>query len=168
MENIELLAAELRRNFSYDPETGVFERIRALGGAKVGYVPSAGSEGYVRVRLCGRTYGAHRLAWLWVHGELPTGEIDHRNGNKSDNRISNLRDSSHADNTANLVAPQVNNTSGRLGVTRHKNQWRAQISVGGKMKYLGLFKTQDEAYAAYLTAKSLHHPSAYLASAATG
>lgn len=162
MSNIAFLAAELRRNFNYDPETGLFTRIRASGGAKIGDVPSAGSEGYVRIRLCGKTFGAHRLAWLWVYGELPERDLDHINGIKSDNRITNLRDVSHAINTANLVGPQENNTSGYLGVTRHKGKWRAQISVDGKMRYVGLFASAEAAHQAYLDAKATHHPSAFL------
>ncbi len=162
MSNLQSIEAELRKNFSYNPDTGVFTRICASGGAKVGDTPGPGSEGYVRIRLCGKTFGAHRLAWLWVHGELPDGEIDHRNGIKSDNRIENLRDVSHEINTANLVAPQSNNTSGHLGVTRHKGRWRAQISVNGKMRYVGLFATAEAAHQAYLSAKALHHPSAFI------
>jgi len=162
MSNLEFISAQLRKNFIYDPETGVFTRIRASGGAKIGDTPRPGSEGYVRIRLCSKTYAAHRLAWLWVYGELPAGEIDHINGIKSDNRISNLRDVSHDINTANLVAPQSNNTSGYLGVTRYKKKWRAQISVNGKMRYVGLFATAEEAHQAYLAAKASHHPCAFI------
>lgn len=162
MSNIAFLAAQLRRNFNYDPETGLFTRIRASGGAKIGDVPRAGSEGYVRIRLGGKTFGAHRLAWLWVYGELPDRDLDHINGIKSDNRISNLRNVSHAINTANLVGPQENNTSGYLGVTRYKRKWRAQISVNGKMRYIGLFATAEDAHQAYLRTKAIHHPESFL------
>lgn len=162
MTNTESLAAELRKTFTYNPETGVFTRIRASNRSKVGDVPKVNSEGYVRIRLCGRMHAAHRLAWLWVHGTLPEQDIDHINGIKSDNRIANLRDVSHAVNTANLVGPQENNTSGYLGVTRHKGKWRAQISVDGKMRYVGLFASAEEAHQAYLAAKANHHPSSFL------
>jgi hypothetical protein len=164
MTDSNLLAAELRKNFSYDPETGDFTRICASNRSKVGDVPRVNSEGYVRIRLCGRMHAAHRLAWLWVHGSLPERDIDHINGVKSDNRIANLRDVAHAVNTANLIGPQANNTSGQLGVTRYKRKWRAQISVGGKMRYIGLYVTPEDAHKAYLASKATHHPESFLVS----
>lgn len=164
MTNSKLLAAELRKTFSYDPETGIFTRIRASNRSKVGDVPRVNSEGYVRIRLCGRMHAAHRLAWLWVNGELPEQDIDHINGVKSDNRIANLRDVGRDINTANIFGPQANNTSGQLGVTRYKRKWRAQISVGGKMKYIGLYATPEDAHKAYLAAKAVHHPESFLVS----
>jgi hypothetical protein len=162
MTNTDLIAAELRKNFHFDPEIGVFTRILASGGVKAGDIARPGSDGYVRIRLLGKTYKAHRLAWLWVHGCMPNGDIDHINGVKADNRITNLREASRAVNTANIFGPQVNNTSGHLGVTRYKLKWRAQISVNGKMKYIGLFATPEDAHRAYLAAKAIHHPSSFL------
>lgn len=162
MNNNDLLAAELRKTFSYDPDTGLFERICSSGRAKAGYVPQPNSEGYIRIRLGKKMYAGHRLAWLWVHGNLPDGEIDHINGVKHDNRICNLRDVSHAINAANLVGPQANSTTGHLGVTRYKRKWRAQISVSGKMRYIGLFATPEDAHRAYLAAKAIHHPESHI------
>jgi hypothetical protein len=88
---MELTQRELKRHLHYNPATGVFTRRIALSyPSKVGEV--AGTLlpiGYVSIRINGRRYYAHRLAWLYVYGEFPI-EVDHRNENRRDNRISNL------------------------------------------------------------------------------
>jgi hypothetical protein len=99
----------------------------------------------------------HRAAWLYVHGKWPNGQIDHINGDRSDNRISNLRDVSHSVNQQNVHRPRRDNASGFLGVTRQKNLWTSQVTVSGKTLHLGLFKTPEEAASAYLEAKRKHH-----------
>lgn len=113
-------------------------------------VGNVGDTGYLRINLCGRMYLAHRVVWLYVHGEWPNGEIDHINGDRSDNRISNLRLVTKTQNARNARRP-VTNTSGIVGVsydTRDK-KWHAYIGVGnGQRTSLGYFATKEEAVAA--------------------
>jgi hypothetical protein len=101
---------------------------------------------------------AHRLAWLYMHGEYPTRHLDHINGIKSDNRAVNLRLASPSENQQNQSA-RKRNTSGRLGVSLHtpSGRWVAQITHNYKRVYIGLFGTVDEAYQAYLRVKAELH-----------
>jgi hypothetical protein len=101
---------------------------------------------------------AHRLAWFYVHGEFPKCELDHINGVRDDNRISNLRECSRAENMQNAGMFKTN-TSGYTGVTWHKQRrkWAAQIWVNNKRMYLGLRESKEDAYALYLEAKAKYH-----------
>lgn len=150
--------------FSYDPETGVLTRIayqtRAREIVPLPEPKPAGclKDGYLRVSLFGRSFYVHRLAWLIVHGEWPD-VIDHINGDRSDNRIANLRSITDAENHQNIRRPKVNNPHGMLGVNWHAGagKFMAQISVNNRSKYLGLFDTAEEAQAAYFHAKRELH-----------
>lgn len=95
-----------------------------------------------------------------VHGAIPDGlEIDHINGDESDNRICNLRLATKSENQQNKRRPRKDNKAGLLGVCwfERAKKWRAQITVNGECKYLGLYVTPEEAHAAYLTAKRELH-----------
>lgn len=159
--NSTLSAERCRDLLNYDPETGtmtlrVKTSIRTPAGTLVG---SDSGRGYLRSRLDGVTYRVHRLVWLWVYGEWPCGELDHINGDKTDNRIANLRDVSRGTNNQNLKGAQRNNrSSGLLGAYRKGVRWQAQIMVNGVGTTLGTFDTPEEAHAAYLEAKRLFHP----------
>jgi hypothetical protein len=107
-----------------------------------------------------RKHLAHRLAWLYVHGVWPTHQIDHINGDHSDNRIANLRDVPPRLNKENLRKAQRNNRVGVLGVRAligGAPRWTAGICVDGERRYLGTFYSLDEAQAAYLKAKRALH-----------
>jgi hypothetical protein len=144
----------LQALLDYKPESGVFIRkVRTSNRIKVG--ERAGSfdkAGYLCIRVHGKTYKAHRLAWLYVHGGMPFGEVDHINGDKADNRIENLRD----------VTKSVNQQNRRSvkGYSRDGNRWKAQIRFGGKWKHLGCYETEQEAHEAYLAAKAEVHTKA--------
>ena len=88
----------------------------------------------------------HRLAWFIANGVIPSGEIDHINQNKADNRLSNLRDVPKELNQRNGTR-KSNNTSGVPGVTWHKQhgKWCAQAVVDGKHHHIGLFREISEA-----------------------
>lgn len=113
----------------------------------------------------GKTLMVHRVAWRLFHGKWPDHQIDHINGNKSDNRIANLRDVTQFVNMQNQTRPHKGNTAGRLGVTysRHRkaNPWRAMIKVNGKNISLGSYSNPDDAHAAYLKAKRTIHSKHY-------
>jgi hypothetical protein len=154
-----LIAADIGRLLAYDAETGIFKWKIDSPRRKSGEIAgSMNKDGYMKVTVMYRTYLLHRLAWLLVHGALPDLEIDHKNGLKTDNRISNLRPVTGSVNKQNLRnAPASNKSCGLLGVTKVKGKWQAQIKLQSKNKYLGLFSTPEEAHAAYLSAKrSLH------------
>ena len=135
----------------YSKSTGLFTwRTSNRKGELAG---TTTSNGYIRIGIEGKQYKAHRLAFLYVTGKWPEHEVDHINGVKSDNRWTNLRDVSVSTNQHNRTEPNT----GRelpLGVTKHKcGRFQAQIFVGGKYNYLGLFSTPEEASAAYVKAK---------------
>jgi hypothetical protein len=94
-------------------------------------------------------YKAHRLAWLYVYGRWPDGEIDHINGDGCDNRIANLREATPAENNYNRVR-RIDNTSGIKGVSWNKRsgQWLVHVGFGGRIVHGGLFDTIEEAKAA--------------------
>ena len=127
--------------FKYDPENGNIYWLDT--GRVAGHV---NDRGYRIIEVAGKRYKAHRIAWTIYHGQPPTGQIDHLNRIKSDNRIINLRDTDTQGNMRNRN-PQTNNTSGQVGVVWHKlkKKWIARIKVNGKHKWLGEFKDKKDA-----------------------
>lgn len=105
-----------------------------------------GGNGAITITLLGRSYPAHRLAWLWTHGEFPPYLLDHINRDRTDNRIANLRPADRAENGWN-ANKKKNNTSGVTGVwaDKRKGGWCAEIFVRGKKHYLGKYETIEEA-----------------------
>ena len=150
----------LKSLLTYDPDTGEFRwRVRRGGSANSGVIAGArNSEGYVQIQIDANKHKAHRLAWLYVHGEHPT-EIDHINRVKHDNRIVNLRSVTHAQNGQNQKRPK-NNTSGHIGVDFHKrsNRWRARIKIDGKLTDIGYFDTKEAAALARANAEQTYLP----------
>jgi len=148
------ITAELvREMFLYNPKTGKF-RTKPRKYAHL-YKPSAGylnPNGYMMCTINRKTYRMHRLAWLYVHGELPANGLDHINGIKHDNRIANLRPADQAENGQNR--------RGVVGASMNKQnkRWRAVIVVNGKRIYLGSFATKEDAHTAYVKAKREMHP----------
>ena len=155
----ELTAEKLRELLHYDPETGIFTRkVSTANRVKVGDVAGClRGDGYLSIMLQRRLYQAHRLAWLHTYGEWPTGQIDHINRVRTDNRISNLRDVTHKQNHQNRSKPS-SNTSGHPGVCWHKlnSRWVAQIKHNQKPIHLGYFSTIEEAVAARKAAEKLY------------
>lgn len=148
----------------YDPETGVFTWLVNRGKARKG--AAAGSlEGrrYIAIRIDGKLYRAHRLAWLVVNGHMPRGELDHINRVKTDNRIANLREVDRSQNEWNKGL-QLNNRSGYRGVSwcAAECRWRAGIKLNGRQIRIGTFDTAEAASAAYWDFANAHVPNARL------
>lgn len=149
---------------SYDSESGVFTRRVHVGKRwKAGSVAgTVNGQGYAQLKVDGKIYQAHRLAWLYVRGSLPVGEIDHIHADKTDNRIENLRDVSGSVNCQNLRMARGLKKSQPLGVTivsrdGASRPFRARIEVGGKAKSLGCYESADAAEKAYVIAKRQLH-----------
>lgn len=151
---------ELKRILNYDPESGIFRwKVDVGNGVKKGDVTGdKKSTGYFRIGLKSKIYQAHRLAWFYVYGIWPEKQIDHINGDRSDNRIVNLRQATNSENNCNKTK-YSNNVSGYKGVSWHKQagKWCAEIWKNYKKEYLGLFNSPEEAYEAYCkAAEELH------------
>jgi len=158
MRNKDITQEKLKQHLHYDAETGVFTRkTKTANMVKIGEV--AGSihpNGRIYIRVLSTPILAHRLAWLYVYGEMPY-MIDHINGNPADNRISNLRVCDRNMNLQNQRKAQKHNKLGLLGVSQKGNRYVAQISINNKIRYLGLFKTPEEAHEAYVSHKRVLH-----------
>ena len=156
---------QIRQVLAYNPDTGdmtwlsrdasLFEGAKRspVIMAKIWNATWAGKPalanialGYRRGAVFGINFQAHRVAWAIFHGEWPKGEIDHIDGDRSNNRISNLRDTSRAENGRNLRM-RSSNTSGYVGVTKEHGckSWRAQVVLNGQCFYVGAFPTPEEA-----------------------
>ena len=151
---------ELQRLLSYDPIAGALtwrkrtqnmfadgkyssqercERWNFRWSGRLAFT-SVDKYGYKQGGVLSKTYLAHRVIWAIVNCEWPSGQIDHINGNKIDNRIVNLRIVNNSENQKNQTIAS-NNTSGFMGVSWKKatKKWYVFIGVDGKMKSLGYF-----------------------------
>ena len=142
----------------YCPETGIFRwKIRMSSRAAEGDVAgTADPRGYRQIRIDGVVMREHRLAWLFVHGEFPEKQIDHIDGDPSNNRINNLRLADGYENHQNEGLSK-NNRSGHTGVRRHAGKWVAGLMVHGKAIHLGRFERFEDAVEARRAAKLVHH-----------
>ena len=167
MANNTLTQERLRAILHYDTETGIFTRIgiaraqtaryagKPTGSVKPGAAGNGG--GYVMVFVDGKAHRAHRLAWLYTTGDWPEADIDHRDGNRANNRWDNLRAATRSENIHNMGL-RARNTSGRKGACydAKRQKWLAQIVVNGKYIHLGRYETRDEAGDAYDAAAKRH------------
>ena len=127
----------------YNPDTGVFTwRCGNRAGKRAG----SNSEGYRLIRADGRLYRASRLAWLYVHGRWPDEQMDHINGNRADDRMSNLRPATAQQNCANLHGANKGSATGILGVSlAHNGKYRVRAGKDGKHFRVGTFATLEDA-----------------------
>lgn len=132
----------LKSLLHYDHTTGVFTNVASRGGAKIGGIAGtvSGAQGYRRIKINGKLYKAHRLAFLWMTGCFPANHVDHINGQTDDNRWDNLRSTTSSQNSRNAKRSHKNQ-SGCTGVyfAATYNYWRAQIRFNGKQNHLGTF-----------------------------
>jgi len=158
-----LTAEEVRKLFDYSPDTGELRwKVSKPGRQRAGNI--AGKQnirGYRDVGINNIRYRAHRVIWLYVTGAWPTGQIDHINGVRNDNRFANLRDVTHAQNQQNLRGPRRPSESGYLGVSWIKNDgifcWQAVVSVNKRNFRSEPYLLPSEAYDAYLKMKRELH-----------
>jgi hypothetical protein len=146
----------LQENFKYDPNTGDFYWIKKAHTRNLTKPISAKSgKGYIQVRtnLSGKskTYDIHRLIWIYMYGSI-TNQIDHINGIRSDNRLCNLREVTHQQNMMNQSKSYSNKTFKGIYLSSSKKRWVAEICCNYKRKYLGSFKTPEQASEAYKNA----------------
>ncbi len=159
MKKSTLTAERLRELLHYDSETGVFKRkISTSNYVRVGDIAGSYVQGYREIRIDGSRYRSHRLVWLYVHGKWPKNEIDHINGVRDDNRLINLREATHTENSYNKGAAK-NSTSGVKGVSwdLRKKKWRAQCTVNGKQYHQGYFVNIADAECAANKFREQHH-----------
>lgn len=166
-----LTADRLRSVLRYQAGTGLFywlprsrdefssERaFAAFNGRNAGKLAGSDSgHGYIQIRVDDIKYWAHRLAWLYATGAWPQGDIDHINGDGTDNRIDNLRDVGVIVNNQNERRARRNNKLGVLGVHCRGSKFAASIMSNRVVHRLGLFATAAEASAAYVRAKRQLH-----------
>lgn len=156
----ELTVERAKELLNYDPLTGIFTwRIGRRGASKDAPAGCKRKDGYVTMEVDGERHYCHRLAWVISYGAWPIEQIDHINGDPSDNRLSNLREASNTLNSQNQRRPRPSNKVGYLGVSWHKccESFRATIAVQGKQHHLGLFATAADAHQAYIKAKRRLH-----------
>jgi len=152
--------ARVREVVEYDPRAGTFTwrvrtSIRIMPGAIAG--TKKADSGYVLVGIDGVQYRAHRLAWFMMTGDWPSGDVDHINGVRHDNRWSNIRVVTSAVNGQNRRRAQRDNRLGVLGVFQCKKRYQAQVKLNGVVTHLGTFDTPEQAHEAYVEAKRRLH-----------
>jgi len=147
----------LKELFNYNPSTGKLTRkitvnYNATAGSTVG---SPHNDGYLAVQISGNKYLAHRIIWLYVTGAFPTEQLDHIDGNRVNNRISNLREATNQVNQQNSRL-RKDNTTGLPGVRWYTqtNRWRADIVLNSKRHHLGYYKDFFEACCARKSAEN--------------
>jgi hypothetical protein len=152
-----LTQERLKELLIYAPETGRFYWRKQHGPVNAGSeAGNTRSAGYRLIAIDKHLHYAHRLAWLYVYGVHPTGDIDHDNGNPADNSIANLRDLPRNKNAHR--ARRRRNPSGFRGVSRSSpGRWRARITLNGRRVCLGSYKTPEEAARAYDEAAREHY-----------
>ncbi len=150
----------LRELLDYEAETGLFRwKNSRRGRVKVGGIAGTSDRsGYQQIRINGKKYMSHRVAWAMSYGAWPTDVIDHINMDKADNRLANLRSATKSQNRYNLDAYK-NNTSGHKGVSHNRKSglWRAYISYDGARRFIGDYAAQADAVAARLDAEARYH-----------
>lgn len=156
-----LTQERLKELLSYDPLTGVFLWKVSLRGrfAKAGSVAGGpDKDGYFIICVDQKLYRAHRLAWFWMTGEWPKGQIDHKDLDKTNNRFCNLRDATKSQNMWNLKC-RSNSATGIKGVQydARRGLYYAKITANGRKTWLGYHKTAEAAADAYRVASIQQH-----------
>lgn len=149
---------ELRRLFAYDGTTGALtRRVSTARNVKAGDAVGTLMHGYLYARVEGRMQAVHRIVWAMVSGEWPQAMVDHIDGDRANNRFSNLRLADASLNGQNQRRAHRQNKTGLLGVGVVSGAFTAQIKHDGRKVHLGRFASAEDAHAAYLEAKRRLH-----------
>ncbi len=152
------LTEELKGKIFYNKDTGIFTRKIRYSNTieKTGSIARRKGGTYIVIYINKKAYYAHRLAWAYVYGSLPNGNIDHINGDGTDNRIENLRIATPKENMKNKKKYK-NNKSGISGVhfIKASGKYRARIGWGKSAIHLGYFLNLEEAESAVCSARAL-------------
>lgn len=141
--------------FIYRPDGTLVWKVKTNKHNRPGdTVGSLSHYGYICAGYKYNTYRVHRIIWLLHYGKFPKGSIDHINGNKTDNRIENLRECTHRENLSNK---KIHREGKQVGYTKDGNKYKAQITINGRKIHLGLFKTEKEAVEKYQDALGMHN-----------
>lgn len=157
----------LKELLHYDPETGIFTWAKTRRNVKIGARAGSerGSSGYRVISVFDHAYYEHRLAWLWMIGDWPAGQVDHKNMIRTDNRWENLRDVTQSVNQQNKQRATVRSSIGLLGASPPRNgrkRFKSTIQVNKKSIHLGYHDTPEQAHAAYVAAKRILHEGALI------
>ena len=151
------------RSYYYNRDSGEFRRrFESSSGHPAWSIAGSVTSGrvpYLVIKIDGVLYLCHRLAWLYVHGEMPPILVDHRDGNGLNNAIGNLRLATDVQNKQAPTRATKASKSGLRGVSFDKRygNWIAAISLGGKTVHIGRYQTAEAAHAAYMDAKRREH-----------
>ena len=141
---------DIVKALDYNPDTGLFcWKIRRSPNCTKGWFAGSKSGQYLAIRVHNKLYMTHRLAWVLTTGEWPKNFIDHRNENKRDNRLYNLRDVSKSLNGLNITAPNKNNKNPHRGITKWQGKYRVQFQG----RHVGSYTSPEEAAEVYKTKK---------------
>jgi hypothetical protein len=162
---IKLTAEKLRKHLRYDPDSGLFIRIKTSGPGRAGDVAgTVHKRGYLVISVCGEDHYAQRLAWLYMTGEWPEATVDHVDRNRLNNRWGNLRPATDEEQSFNKSAWRSKTSTRLVGAFRATGKdsdsakpWRACIRFKGKLYHIGVYATDIEAHAAYMEAKAEMH-----------
>lgn len=158
-----LTQVQLKSKLHYNPDTGLFTRLEHRPSkSKSDYAGSVHNKGYIMIHVMHEIYRAHRLAWLYMTGEMPDKHIDHIDGDKANNSFANLRLATNKQNLKNR-STNLNNKSGFRGVSwsAHAKKWIANAMLNGKRKNLGYFETAEKAAKAFNNFAKLHYGEFY-------
>jgi len=137
---------ELKEQLYYNPINGDFIRkVSNSNAVEIGDIAGCDENGYIRIVVNSKAYKAHRLAFLYMTGNFPINQVDHKNHIKNDNRWCNIRLANYSTNNKN-TSKRIDNTSGFTGVYKRENGcWRSTISVNKKRITLGTFENLEDA-----------------------
>ena len=149
----------LKEILTYNKEAGIFTwKVNHTQKIRIGNIAGTLNKNYILIQINKKKYSAHRLAWLYEYGNFPKHNIDHIDGNPSNNKISNLREANQSQNGMNKKLHK-NNNSGIKGVGWHKasKKWRARITINRIQHNLGLFDDKELAELVVMEARNKYH-----------
>lgn len=153
-----LTQSELKALLDYDALSGEFRWRADVNRIRAGSIAgNISPQGYRKIMIHERSYGAHRLVFLYVTGEFPPDDVDHINRVRDDNRFCNLRLATRGANHRNKGVYK-NSKTGFAGITQRDGKFRAKICVNRQALNLGTFSSLEQAVAAYSAAKIKMHP----------